>query len=84
MNYTSTRDNSRQVTAQEAIVQGISPEGGLFVPETVPALTGEDLQALAKMTYTQRACATPLPVFDRLDPGGACHGGGGRLWRGAL
>ena len=30
MNYTSTRDNSRQVTAQEAIVQGISPEGGLF------------------------------------------------------
>ncbi len=55
MNYTSTRDNSRQVTAQEAIVQGISPEGGLFVPETVPALTGEDLQALAKMTYTQRA-----------------------------
>ena len=59
MNYTSTRDNSRQVTAQEAIVQGISPEGGLFVPETVPALTGEDLQALAKMTYTQRAPPVP-------------------------
>ncbi len=55
MNYTSTRDSSRRVTAQEAIVQGISPEGGLFVPETVPALTGEDLQALAKMTYTQQA-----------------------------
>ncbi len=55
MNYTSTRDNSRRVTAQEAIVRGISPEGGLFVPETMPALTGEDLAALAKMTYIQRA-----------------------------
>ena len=46
MNYTSTRDNSRRVTAQEAIVRGISPEGGLFVPEAMPALTGEDLAAL--------------------------------------
>ena len=55
MNYTSTRDNSRRVTAQEAIVRGISPEGGLFVPEAMPALTGEDLAALAKMTYIQRA-----------------------------
>ena len=55
MNYTSTRDNSRRVTAQEAIVRGISPEGGLFVPETMPALTGEDLTALAGMTYIQRA-----------------------------
>ncbi len=55
MNYTSTRDNSRRVTAQEAIVRGISPEGGLFVPETMPVLTGEDLTALAGMTYIQRA-----------------------------
>ncbi len=55
MNYTSTRDNSRRVTAQEAIVQGISPEGGLFVPTEMPSLTGEDLLALSRMEYTQRA-----------------------------
>ncbi len=80
MNYTSTRDNSRQVTAQEAIVQGISPEGGLFVPETVPALTGEDLQALAKMTYTQRA----VWVLSRFLTDWTQEELGGRLWRGAL
>ena len=32
MNYTSTRNSSLRVTAQEAIVQGIAPDGGLFVP----------------------------------------------------
>ena len=55
MNYTSTRDNSRQVTAAEAIVQGISPEGGLFVPKTMPSLTEQDLAALSQMSYTERA-----------------------------
>jgi len=55
MNYTSTRDSSRRVTAQEAIVEGISPDGGLFVPMEMPTLTGEDLPALSKMDYTGRA-----------------------------
>ena len=32
MNYISTRDKSVKVTAAEAIAQGISAEGGLFVP----------------------------------------------------
>ncbi|MCI9195691.1 MAG: threonine synthase [Angelakisella sp.] len=55
MNYTSTRDSSLRVTAQEAIVQGIAPDGGLFVPVEMPSLTEEDLAALSGMTYTQRA-----------------------------
>ena len=55
MEYTSTRDNSRRVTAAEAIVEGISREGGLFVPAEMPALTGEDLLALSKLDYTRRA-----------------------------
>ena len=55
MNYTSTRNSSLRVTAQEAIVQGIAPDGGLFVPVEMPSLTEEDLAALSGMTYTQRA-----------------------------
>lgn len=55
MEYTSTRDNSRRVTAAEAIVEGISREGGLFVPVEMPALTEEDLLALSKLDYTRRA-----------------------------
>ena len=36
MLYTSTRDNSIRVTASQAIAQGISEEGGLFVPCELP------------------------------------------------
>ena len=36
MKFFSTRDHSRIVTASQAIVQGLSDEGGLFVPESFP------------------------------------------------
>ena len=55
MQYTSTRDSSKRVTAQEAILRGISPEGGLFVPTELPFLTEEDLSDLSRMDYPGRA-----------------------------
>ena len=48
MNYTSTRDNSVKVSAAYAIATGISPDGGLYVPENIPAFTYEELLAAAK------------------------------------
>ena len=44
MNYISTRVKSIMVTAAKAIAQGISVEGGLFVPDTFPTLTAEDFK----------------------------------------
>lgn len=38
MNYFSTRNKNNIVTAKEAIIKGISEEGGLFVPEAFPSL----------------------------------------------
>ena len=55
MNYISTRDNSIKVSAASAIAQGISAEGGLFVPEEIPTFTKEDFSALCKMDYPARA-----------------------------
>ena len=43
MNYRSTRDNKISVTSARAIAQGLSEEGGLFVPESIPQLTKEDI-----------------------------------------
>ena len=56
LNYTCTRDRGITVTAARAIVQGISKDGGLFVPERLPAYTPEDLQAMQGMDYVGRAC----------------------------
>ena len=55
MLYTSTRDKSVRVTSAEAITHGISADGGLFVPETIPQLTADDLQRLSALGYKGRA-----------------------------
>ena len=36
MKYTSTRDTSLQVTFSNAILDGIAPDGGLYVPQDLP------------------------------------------------
>ena len=36
MNYYSTRDHQHIVSAAQAIACGLAPDGGLFVPETLP------------------------------------------------
>ncbi len=55
MNYVSTRDKSVKVSAAKAIAQGISVEGGLFVPDTFPKFTKEDFESLSKLDYKGRA-----------------------------
>ncbi len=55
MHYVSTRDQSLSYTAAQAIEQGLSRDGGLFLPETFPTLP--DLETLRPMTYEQRAAA---------------------------
>ena len=54
MYFISTRGNER-VTGAEAIVQGLAKDGGLFVPETFPAVTQEEFRAMAEMNYPDRA-----------------------------
>lgn len=55
MNYNSTRNSGCVVTAAQAIAQGISQEGGLFVPETLPGLSREDLEKMIGMSYNEKA-----------------------------
>lgn len=55
MKYTSTRDNSLSVSSATAISQGISKEGGLFVPESFPQFSLERISSMVSMPYVQRA-----------------------------
>ncbi len=52
--YNSTRNADEKVTASQAILKGLAREGGLYVPEEIPALD-TDLDDLAKMTYQETA-----------------------------
>lgn len=55
MNYNSTRNKNTVVSASQAIAQGISDEGGLFVPQSLPQYTLDDIKALAAADYRGRA-----------------------------
>ncbi len=52
--YNSTRSKGNPVKASEAILKGLSDDGGLFVPDHIPALD-KTLEELSEMTYGQVA-----------------------------
>ncbi|MCH5323885.1 MAG: threonine synthase [Eubacterium sp.] len=55
MNYKSTRDINVNVTAAGAISKGLSADGGLFVPDSIPQLSKEKLLSMCDMSYADRA-----------------------------
>ncbi|MBZ9634471.1 threonine synthase [Clostridium sp. FP1] len=52
--YKSTRGNEKAVTSAEAIARGLSEDGGLFVPTSIPKLNTQ-LKDLMHMNYKQLA-----------------------------
>ena len=52
--YRSTRGDSEQVTASQAILRGLAKDGGLYMPETIPQLE-KSLKEMASLTYQETA-----------------------------
>lgn len=57
MLYRSTR-GAETITAPAAIVRGIAPDGGLYVPLSLPHLERAEIEAFAAMDYPHRAAKT--------------------------
>lgn len=68
MRYMSTRDAALSVTGAQAIVRGLAPDGGLFVPERFNALKLEDVRALAGLSYQARAARVLGAMLDEFAP----------------
>lgn len=65
MNYRSTRDASNtpiMTSSAEAIKKGLAPDGGLYMPDMLPRLSRDDITALRKLSYAERA-AYVLSMF---------------------
>jgi threonine synthase len=60
--YSSTRNDKVKFTASQAILKGLADDGGLFVPETIPAL-GVTVDELSKMNYQETAYAVMSKFF---------------------
>ena len=55
MKYVSTRDNGIKINSADAIIKGLSADGGLFMPESIPCVTKSEISAMCDMDYKQRA-----------------------------
>jgi len=55
MLFNSTRDNSLKFTSAQAIKQGLSVEGGLFVPECFPIVELSEIEGLKSKSYQEIA-----------------------------
>ncbi len=58
MKFKSTRDTRQEpalVSAAWAIKEGLAPDGGLYIPESIPTLSESDFAALGNMSYAERA-----------------------------
>ena len=60
--YKSTRNSDLKVTASQAVLTGLAPDGGLFVPSCIPCLD-VPLEKLGGMTYQETAFAVMKLFF---------------------
>lgn len=55
MLYISTRDKNKKVSGAFAVVNGISEDGGLYIPESIPKISKSDIKKMLEMDYSERA-----------------------------
>jgi threonine synthase len=53
--YYSTNGKAPEVTFREALLKGLAPDGGLYLPDSIPVLTQKELGAFSSMSYSEIA-----------------------------
>ncbi|MEG1407081.1 MAG: threonine synthase, partial [Ruthenibacterium sp.] len=64
MQYTSTRDDTVSADASAAILTGLAPDGGLFVPTSFPALNVTECYGLSYPETAQKVLQLFLSDYD--------------------
>src|SRR5271154_2512366 len=52
MHYVSTRGDSPPIGFLDAVLAGLAPDGGLYVPDVWPLLTSDEIAAFAGQPYS--------------------------------
>ena len=70
MFFISTRGENAKVTGAQAIVKGLASDGGLYVPESFPTVSADELRDMLQMSYPERAAAILHKFLDDYDMAG--------------
>ena len=62
MKFVSTRDGKKEYKPCETIIKGIADDGGLFVPQSFPLITLDDIAEFAEMPY-EVCCKSVISLF---------------------
>lgn len=63
MRYISTRGTAPILSFEEAMLTGLARDGGLYVPETIPQLSHDDIAAMAGQPYEEVAFTVMRPFI---------------------
>lgn len=63
MRYISTRGRAPSLGFEEAMLRGLAPDGGLYVPDAVPRMTAQEIAALAGLDYEEAAFRIMRPFI---------------------
>jgi len=61
MRYISTRGSAPSLDFRDVTLTGLASDGGLYVPETWPTFTPDEIAALAGLSYVDTAVAVMAP-----------------------
>ncbi len=68
MRYVSTRGRSDALDFEGVLLRGLAPDGGLYVPESLPTFSPEQLREMAKLSYAELALEVTWPFVDGFMP----------------
>ena len=64
MQYVSTRGRAPALNFEDAMLTGLAPDGGLYLPEAWPQFSADDIQAMAGFSYAEIAARVMAPFVD--------------------
>lgn len=66
MQYISTSGNAPSADFETAILRGLAPDGGLYVPEHFPVFSESEQQALRGLSWSQLGARVLMPFVGAL------------------
>src|SRR6267143_1959910 len=69
MRYVSTRGGAKPQPFTEILLEGLAPDGGLYLPEEIPKLSAAELAAMRGMSYAELAFAILSKFADDIPSG---------------
>ena len=64
MRYISTRGQAPSLSFEDVLLTGLASDGGLYVPETLPQFSHEEIASWAKLNYADLAHKILLPFVE--------------------